>query len=57
MHATQNIKLCKMLSEKGLLTVPAGDNIIRLAPPLIISKKECKIAINIIRKVMDTQNG
>ncbi len=54
---TQNIKFCKMLSEKGLLTVPAGDNVIRLAPPLIINKKECKIAINIIKKVMDTQNG
>ena len=46
-----------MLSEKGLLTVPAADNVIRLAPPLIINKKECKIAINIIKKVMDTQNG
>ena len=26
-------------SKNNLLTIPAGDNIIRLAPPLIIEKK------------------
>ena len=28
--------------EKGLLVVPAGGNVVRIVPPLIISKNEIK---------------
>jgi acetylornithine/N-succinyldiaminopimelate aminotransferase len=36
------------LSEKGLLVGTAGDNVLRLAPPLIVSDEEVREAINII---------
>ena len=32
--------------EKGLLLVPAGQNVIRIVPPLIISRKEVKILLD-----------
>ena len=35
-----NLEIIKLFTQNGLLTVPADDNIIRLAPPLIILKKE-----------------
>ena len=40
------------LKKNKLLTVPAGDNVIRLAPPLIINKKHVDEAINIIDKTI-----
>ena len=43
-----NIMISNILKKNKLLTVPAGDNIIRLAPPLIINKKHVDQAINII---------
>ena len=43
-----NILIANMLKKNKLLSVPAGDNVIRLAPPLIISKKHVDEAINII---------
>ena len=49
---TNNIEISKNFSSNGLLTIPASDNIIRLAPPLIISKKNVNEAIKIIRKVL-----
>ncbi len=36
------------LTELGLLTVPAGDNVIRLLPPLIVREKEIAEALAII---------
>ena len=30
----------------GLLTVGAGDNVLRLVPPLIVTEEDCKIACN-----------
>ena len=47
-----NIEVCKALRENKLLTVPAGDNIIRLLPPLIINKSEIDKATNIIEKTL-----
>jgi acetylornithine/succinyldiaminopimelate/putrescine aminotransferase len=41
-----------LFTQNGLLTVPADDNIIRLAPPLIILKKEVDEAIDIIEKTL-----
>ncbi len=43
-----NVMISKQLRENKLLTVPAGDNVIRLAPPLIITKKHVDEAVNII---------
>ena len=43
-----NVRISNILKNNRLLTVPAEDNVIRLAPPLIISKKHVDDAINII---------
>ena len=47
-----NLEISKLFTQNGLLTVPADDNIIRLAPPLIILKKEVDEAIDIIEKTL-----
>ena len=44
-----NVMISNKLKKNKLLTVPAGDNVIRLAPPLIINKKHVDEAIKIIR--------
>ena len=36
-------------TEAGLLTVGAGDNVVRLAPPLIVTEAECDEALGMIR--------
>jgi acetylornithine/N-succinyldiaminopimelate aminotransferase len=41
----------KKLSDNKLLTIKAADNVIRILPPLNVSIKEIKIALNILRKV------
>ena len=48
---SDNKKINKLLEKKGLLTVTADDNIIRLSPPLIITKKDVIKAIKIIELV------
>ena len=48
-----NLMISNLFAEKGLLTLPADDNIIRLAPPLIIDKKQVDQAVNIIIGVLD----
>ena len=35
---------------EGLLTVAAGDNVLRLAPPLIIGRAECDAALELLSK-------
>ena len=47
-----NIEFSKKLRENNLLTVPAADNILRLAPPLIVKYKEIDKSILIIKKVL-----
>ena len=42
---------CEILKEKGLLCKETHDNVIRLAPPLIITKEEIDWALAIIRSV------
>ncbi|WP_284947235.1 aspartate aminotransferase family protein [Acidisoma cladoniae] len=34
----------------GLLTVAAGDNVLRLAPPLIVSVSDCEAAVGMLRR-------
>ncbi|ORY08270.1 ornithine aminotransferase [Basidiobolus meristosporus CBS 931.73] len=45
--------LCLLLKERGLLAKPTHSNIIRLAPPLSISKEELMEGINIIKKALE----
>jgi len=47
-----NIDLCEELRNEGLLTVAAGDNILRLLPPLNIELEHIHICVNIISKVL-----
>ena len=49
-------KICELLIEKGLLTVPASDNIVRLTPPLIITKDDVDQAMEIINNVIKEIN-
>ena len=44
--------MLNLFKKNKLLTVPAGDNVIRLAPPLIINKKHADEAINIINETL-----
>jgi len=47
-----NILIANKLKKNKLLTAPAGDNVIRLAPPLIINKKHADEALNIIDQTL-----
>ncbi|MBW4023402.1 MAG: aspartate aminotransferase family protein [Proteobacteria bacterium] len=38
--------------EQGLLTVAAGDNVLRLAPPLIVTAEDCAAAIMMLRRAV-----
>lgn len=40
-----NAEVVNRLIEQGLLTIPAGDNVIRLLPPLIIGRAEIEEAV------------
>jgi acetylornithine/N-succinyldiaminopimelate aminotransferase len=48
-----NVIISNLLRQKKLLTVPAGDNVIRLAPPLIINKKHVDEAIKILNETFE----
>jgi len=52
-----NMDVILALRKNKLLSIPADDNIIRLLPPLIITKNEVDIAINIIDKTLKELNG
>ncbi|KAI9671552.1 MAG: ornithine aminotransferase [Caeruleum heppii] len=44
--------LCMLFKEKGLLAKPTHQNIIRLAPPLVITEEEIQSALDIIQSAM-----
>ncbi|KAF2166460.1 hypothetical protein M409DRAFT_23100 [Zasmidium cellare ATCC 36951] len=44
--------LCMLMKQKGLLAKPTHQNIIRLAPPLVISEEQIKTALNIIAEAV-----
>jgi len=46
-----NADVVSHLLEKNLLTVPAGDNVVRLLPPLIIGEQEVSEAIETLEEV------
>lgn len=45
--------LCMLFKEKGLLAKPTHQNIIRLAPPLVITDTEIESALSIIKEAME----
>lgn len=46
--------VCLRLKENGLLAKPTHDHIIRLAPPLVISKEQLLESMDIIKRVINT---
>ena len=49
-------KFIKKLEDNKLLTMKAGENVVRILPPLNVKKQEIDVAIKIIRKVCDKLN-
>ena len=45
-------ELCLLLKQKGLLAKPTHQNIIRLAPPLVITEEEIQQALKIIEEAV-----
>lgn len=50
-------ELCLLLKEKGLLAKPTHQNIIRLAPPLVITEKEIETALGMIAEAVKELPG
>jgi ornithine--oxo-acid transaminase len=46
-------ELCLVMKEKGLLAKPTHQNIIRLAPPLVITEEQIRSALTIIEESMN----
>lgn len=44
--------LLKELRDNGLLALPAGENVLRLLPPLNVTEEQIKEAVNIIKTVL-----
>ena len=52
LYTDQN-KFINKLDKNKLLTMRAGENVVRILPPLNVKRQEIDLAINIIRKVCD----
>ena len=50
----QNTMLLSELRNRGVLTVPAGDNVLRILPPLTISAEEVREAIDRIEQAVSS---
>ena len=50
LHKDQT-KFIEKLMDNNLLTIRAGENVIRILPPLTVKRREIDLAIKIIRKV------
>ena len=53
LHGDQT-KFIQKLMDNKLLTIRAGENVVRILPPLNVKKQEIDLAINIIKKVCST---
>ena len=51
-EGTPALRLTKRLNAAGLLVVPAGEQTVRLLPPLNVSADECDEAMAILRGVL-----
>ena len=49
---TDTKKFCKLCFDKGLLVIAAGDNVVRLLPPLNVTKAELDDALDILQVVI-----
>ncbi len=45
-----NTELQSAFTAEGLLTVAAGDNVVRLVPPLVLTDADCNAAVEMIRR-------
>ena len=45
-----NTELQNAFTAEGLLTVAAGDNVVRLVPPLVLTDADCQAAVEMIRR-------
>ena len=52
-----NADLVNSLIEQGLLTIPAGDNVVRLLPPLIIGRAEIEEAVATLEEQFEALSG
>ena len=50
---TASIHTARLLLDAGLMTVPAGPNVVRWLPPLNITQSEAAEALRIMRAVLD----
>ena len=50
--AVPNTAMQAACLSEGLLTVAAGDNVLRLAPPLIVTRDDCAAAVSMIRRAV-----
>jgi acetylornithine/N-succinyldiaminopimelate aminotransferase len=50
--AVPNTAMQAACLSEGLLTVGAGDNVLRLAPPLIVTEEDCAAAVTMIRRTV-----
>jgi acetylornithine/N-succinyldiaminopimelate aminotransferase len=50
----ENTELVKKLIENGLLTIPAGENVVRILPPLVITSDHVAEAKEKIRKALQS---
>ncbi len=48
--AVPNTELQNAFAAEGLLTVAAGDNVVRLVPPLVLTDADCAAAVEMIRR-------
>ena len=48
--AVPNTELQNAFAAEGLLTVAAGDNVVRLEPPLVLTDADCEAAVEMIRR-------
>lgn len=44
--------ILRNLQDKGILAIPAADNVVRLLPPYIIEKKQIDLCASILKKIM-----
>lgn len=49
-----NTDVVNRLFEEGLLAVPAGDNVLRFVPPLVIGREDVEAAMAILDRVCET---
>ncbi|MFT4718692.1 MAG: acetylornithine/N-succinyldiaminopimelate aminotransferase [Rickettsiales bacterium] len=49
-----NLKIVENLAKEGLLVIPAGENVIRILPPLIIKENHIEEFYAIIKRVLET---